>query len=131
MTTAVRTQVCGLNETVKEGWHSHSQSPVTTDGQSVGLSWCRAPSGAHDQILHFSVKVIVLSIACALSDGRSGLSFVAVSRSKSVYTRNMMQHICKNLSINSLYRIFTRPLSVQADYALLLVAFATTAVLDS
>jgi hypothetical protein len=29
---------------------SQSQSHVTTDGQSVGLSWCRAPFGAHDQI---------------------------------------------------------------------------------
>jgi hypothetical protein len=28
-----------------------SQSHVTTDGQSVSPSWCRAPSGAHDQIL--------------------------------------------------------------------------------
>jgi hypothetical protein len=27
-----------------------SQSHVTTDGQSVSPSWCRAPSGAHDQI---------------------------------------------------------------------------------
>jgi hypothetical protein len=32
---------------------SQSQSPVTTDGQSVSLSWCRAPSGAHDQIFIF------------------------------------------------------------------------------
>jgi hypothetical protein len=31
-------------------WVSQSQSHITTDGQSVGLSWCRAPSGAHDQI---------------------------------------------------------------------------------
>jgi hypothetical protein len=31
--------------------HSQSQSPVTTDSQSVGLSWCRASSGAHDQKL--------------------------------------------------------------------------------
>jgi hypothetical protein len=29
---------------------SQSQSHVTTDGQSVSPSWCRAPSGAHDQI---------------------------------------------------------------------------------
>jgi hypothetical protein len=28
-----------------------SQSHVTTDGQSVSPSWCRSPSGAHDQIL--------------------------------------------------------------------------------
>jgi hypothetical protein len=27
-----------------------SQSHITTDGQLFGLSWCRAPSGAHDQI---------------------------------------------------------------------------------
>jgi hypothetical protein len=27
------------------------ESHVTTDGQSVTPSWCRAPSGAHDQIL--------------------------------------------------------------------------------
>jgi hypothetical protein len=29
---------------------NQSQSHVTTDGQRVGLSWCRGPSGAHDQI---------------------------------------------------------------------------------
>jgi hypothetical protein len=27
-----------------------SQSHVTTDGQPVSQSWCRAPSGAHDQM---------------------------------------------------------------------------------
>jgi hypothetical protein len=27
-----------------------SQSHITTDGESVSKSWCRAPSGAHDQI---------------------------------------------------------------------------------
>jgi hypothetical protein len=29
---------------------SQSQSHVTTNGQSVCLSWCRAPAGAHDQM---------------------------------------------------------------------------------
>jgi hypothetical protein len=29
---------------------SQSQSHISTDGQSVSLSWCRAPAGAHDQI---------------------------------------------------------------------------------
>jgi hypothetical protein len=37
--------------------------------QSVSKSWCRAPSGAHDQIL-------VLFLWGALSDERTGLSFV-------------------------------------------------------
>jgi hypothetical protein len=27
-----------------------SQSQIETDGQSVSKSWCRAPSGPHDQI---------------------------------------------------------------------------------
>jgi hypothetical protein len=29
---------------------SQSQSHIATDGQSISKSWCRAPSGAHDQI---------------------------------------------------------------------------------
>jgi hypothetical protein len=33
---------------------SQSQSHIATDSQSIIKSWCRAPSGAHDQIfLHF------------------------------------------------------------------------------
>jgi hypothetical protein len=30
---------------------SQSQSYIATDGQSVSMSWCQAPSGAHGQIL--------------------------------------------------------------------------------
>jgi hypothetical protein len=30
-----------------------SQSRIAADGQSVSKSWCRAPSGAHDQYLLF------------------------------------------------------------------------------
>jgi hypothetical protein len=36
--------------TVKTATDSLSEW-ITTDGQSASLSWCRAPSGAHDQIL--------------------------------------------------------------------------------
>jgi hypothetical protein len=41
---------------------SQSQSHITTDGQSVCLSWCRAPSGAHDQIFVHCLTVTVLSM---------------------------------------------------------------------
>jgi NAD-specific glutamate dehydrogenase len=34
---------------------SQSQSYTATDGQSVSKSWCRAPSGADDQILIITV----------------------------------------------------------------------------
>jgi hypothetical protein len=39
------------------------------------MSWCRAPLGAHDQIVVKCLTVAVLSCSCALSDERSGLSF--------------------------------------------------------
>jgi hypothetical protein len=29
---------------------SQSQSHIATDGRSISKTWCRAPSGAHDQI---------------------------------------------------------------------------------
>jgi hypothetical protein len=52
-------------------------SQFTTDGPSVSTSWCRVLSGAHDQIVVNCLTVAVLSCSCALSDERSGLSFVA------------------------------------------------------
>jgi hypothetical protein len=52
-----------------------SQSHIATDGQSVSKSWCRAPSGAHDQIF-ISLTVTVLFLWGALSDLRTCLSFV-------------------------------------------------------
>jgi hypothetical protein len=48
-------------------------------GPSVSMSWCRAPSGAHDQIVINCLTVAVPSRSCALSDERSGLSFVSHS----------------------------------------------------
>jgi hypothetical protein len=42
----LRLCLCRISECL---WSS--QSHVATDGQSVRPSWCRAPSGAHDQIL--------------------------------------------------------------------------------
>jgi hypothetical protein len=57
---------------------SQSQSHFATDGRSVSISWCRAPLGAHDQMFVNSLKDTVLSYSCALSDERSGLSFVSI-----------------------------------------------------
>jgi hypothetical protein len=54
-----------------------SQSSVATDGQSVSPSWCRALSGAHDQMLR-TVRQLRFCQSGALSDERSGLSFVIV-----------------------------------------------------
>jgi hypothetical protein len=47
------------------GWtnsQSQSQSYITTDGQSVCVSWCRAPSGTHDQIFIYCLTVTVFSM---------------------------------------------------------------------
>jgi hypothetical protein len=54
-----------------------SQSHIATDGQSVSKSWCRAPSGTHDQIFsYYYLTVTVLFLWGALSDERTGLSFL-------------------------------------------------------
>jgi hypothetical protein len=45
-----------------------------TDGQLVSPSWCRAPFGAHDQIL-----ITVLLMSGAPSNERSSQSFVLVT----------------------------------------------------
>jgi hypothetical protein len=52
------------------------------------MSWCRATSGAHDQIVANCVTVAVLSCLCALSDERSGLSFVSPTKQFSFIRRS-------------------------------------------
>jgi hypothetical protein len=59
-----------------------SQSHFVTDGQSVSqsvrMSWFRAPSEAHDHKFVNCLTAMVLSYSGALSDERSGLSFVTL-----------------------------------------------------
>jgi hypothetical protein len=57
---------------------SPSPSHISTDGQSVSLSWCRALSRAHDQILVTVWQFLSCLWEGALSDERVGLSFVIV-----------------------------------------------------
>jgi hypothetical protein len=54
-------------------------SHIATDGQSVCLSWCRVPSGAHDQILITVWQLLSCPWEGALSDKRTGLWFVSQS----------------------------------------------------
>jgi hypothetical protein len=82
--------LCSCNK-LSRLWNyvSQRQSYITTDSQSVRKSWCRAQSGTFDRELFFFFKVSVLSFGGALSDDRSGLSFVSlqsVYSSQSVFT---------------------------------------------
>jgi hypothetical protein len=60
-------------------WNSihQSQSHVTTDGQSVSMSWCQVYSETCDQILFSVWKLLCCLCGGALSDERSGLSPVS------------------------------------------------------
>jgi hypothetical protein len=100
--------------------------------QSVCLSWCRAPSGDHDQIFLLVWKLTVLSVWGAFSDDRTSLSFVKVSVS-SISQLSICAFIYILLLTSCLYIQY----SVQglchsrlstADYALFLVASITTVV---
>jgi hypothetical protein len=52
------------------------QSHIATDGQPVSKSWCRAPSGAHDQLCITVWQLRFCSLWGVLSNERTGLSFV-------------------------------------------------------
>jgi hypothetical protein len=55
-----------------------SQSHIATDGQSVSKTWCRAPSVACDQIFNTVWQLRSCFLWGALSDERTGLSFIRV-----------------------------------------------------
>jgi hypothetical protein len=67
---------------------SQSQSHITTDGLSIGPSWSRAPSGAHDQIFVLVWKLtfclygapsLTRGRVCRLSESVSSIrSFVSI-----------------------------------------------------
>jgi hypothetical protein len=105
---------CLTNES---NWIRVSQSHIATDGQSVCLSWCRAPSGAQDQILITVCQLLSCPWEGALSDESTGLSFVsqpAVLGQLSV-CKIFTCYMCRML-LNT-YTIYTRPLSVRAQYS--------------
>jgi hypothetical protein len=91
-----------------------SQSHVTTDGQSVSHSWCRAPSGTHDHIfspIYMTISVFVLLGRPLWREGGCNLS-------KSLSYKNIYI-VINSYSIiyiiqNDICTICTRPLSVQA-----------------
>jgi hypothetical protein len=85
-----------------------SQSHIATDGQSVGLS-----------------KFAVLSIWGALSDERSGLSLFS---HLSVYTLYSIYKTYQPIIYQKYLQGLCQSRLSTADYALLLAAFATTAV---
>jgi hypothetical protein len=58
---------------------SQSESESNCDWRSVSLSWCRAPSGAHDQILITVWQLLSCPWKGVLSNERTGLSFVSQS----------------------------------------------------
>jgi hypothetical protein len=61
---------------------NQSQSHIATGCQSVSKSWCRVPSGTHDQVFsYYYVTVTVLFLWCALCDEKTGLSFVIAAGS--------------------------------------------------
>jgi hypothetical protein len=96
---------------------SQSESESHCDWRSVSLSWCRAPSGAHDQILITVWQLLSCPWEGARSDERTGLSFVsqsAVLGQLSVCTISIF-YMC-HLLLNT-YTICTKPLSVRAQYS--------------
>jgi hypothetical protein len=103
-----------IRESISSQASSQSQSHIATDGHSVSKSWCRAPSGTHDQIFScYYLKVTVLFLWCALPDERTDLSFVyaagssqrSLSRVRVLATRDStLELVSSNISGYQLQR---------------------------
>jgi hypothetical protein len=90
-----------IHTSLRNSTVSRSRSHLTTDGQSVSKSWCRAPSGAHDQIyITLYLTITVLLLWGALSDERTGLSFVnAAGPCQRSLSRLHVYTICKHCTL--------------------------------
>ena len=65
---------------------SPSPSHIATDGQSVSKSWCRAPSGAHDQIFITVERYgFVFCGASSLTRGRVCLIYMLLALVSAVF----------------------------------------------
>jgi hypothetical protein len=66
---------------------SQSQSHIATDGQWVSMPWCRAPSGAHDQIFItvWQLRSCFFGRAPSLMRGRVCLWYMLLALSSAVF----------------------------------------------
>jgi hypothetical protein len=106
---------------------------LTTDGQSASLSWNKASIWGLRPDLYYCLTIAGLLMWGALSDERTGLSFirVTVSSSKSVVSMYNLHFTCYWMYVY-MYIQYVQGLGQSrlstGDHALLLVAPATTAV---
>jgi hypothetical protein len=90
---------------------NQSQSHITSGGQSASMSWCRAPSGTHDQTL-FPVGQL-LSCPC----GAPSLTRGWVCHLSVTFSSNMSIGRISVYFHFTCHDVYTRPLSVQAQHS--------------
>jgi hypothetical protein len=94
-------------------WFDQSQSHIGTDGHSVSKSWCRAPSGAHDQI--FITVWQLRSCFCgapSLTRGQFCILYMLLALTSTVFLESeslgTRDHILLSLiSLSDLIRFYT------------------------
>jgi hypothetical protein len=110
---------------------SQSQSYITTDSQSVSQSVCLGVEpnlGLLTRDLFLFLKVTVLSFGGALSDERSGLSFVSLCQYSLQWSVSIYIHIYDKIQYVQYIQASFSPGFVQQIMPYLL---GTTAVLDT
>jgi hypothetical protein len=95
---------------LRDRWVKVKVTLRLTASQSV--SWCQTPSGAHDQILDSVWLLMSLSLWGALSDERTGLSFVRVIVSSNMSIVRMYNILTFHMLYN-IYKAYVSPGSVQ------------------
>jgi hypothetical protein len=99
----------GLSFISKYYFHSHlcqSQSHIAVDSQSVGLSWCRTPSGAYDQnlFIYFSFETVTVFSMWAPSLTRGRVCRLSVSPLCDVFVRIIYNIFPKYIKYNRVKR---------------------------
>jgi hypothetical protein len=83
---------------------SHSESHIATDGRSVSKSWCRAPSGAHDEI--FIIVWQVRSCYCEAPSrqrGRVCLLYMLLALASAVFLWSESLGTCDRILLSHIW----------------------------
>jgi hypothetical protein len=105
-------------EVISLQFRSQSQSHIATDGQSIGKSWCRVPSGAHDQIF---------TTFWQLPSCFSGAPFVyaAGPRQRSLSRMRVPWDSCPYFTASDFRLPFSSPPTTHSVTVLLLIAISS------
>jgi hypothetical protein len=90
------------------------QNHIATDGRSNSMSWCRTPSGAHDEIfiIHYNLPVFMESVCCLFVSTETFVEYLFTRKplyNRLVFVIYYFNFVCKPLPWRSLQQFHQNP----------------------